>query len=444
MKIGLEANPTSDAPLGAIRRFRARILDPSRLSQSLGVADQAIVSGTNLLTTVIIGQTGDPWALGVYSLGFTIVVLTLSAQDAFISLPYTVYGNQNERHRRSEYAGNSLLMCLVSAAVLAGTMLLAALGLGLSGLYADKVAVVFVVALALPCVMLRELGRKMAFAHLEVRKAVWIDLTVALVQLCSLVGLAWAGWLSPALAFVAVAVSCAFASAYWLFRAKDQVAFDKQFLRGDLKQNWAFGRWLAAAQVGHNMQWYALHWLLAVWIGTSATGGISACMSIVMLSNPLLIGLGNVLSAQIAQSLPQGGLTAVRRAVFQTGLLLATAMIAFCVVIALFGDDLLLLLYGEEFVTYSNAASVLALALLFGALSSAADYGLKALGKTAATFGAVYCSLVISLGAAALLITPYGVVGCAYGLLAGSIAGTVVRVGVFMVLSRQPTVVVEG
>jgi O-antigen/teichoic acid export membrane protein len=231
--------------------------------------------------------------------------------------------------------------------------------------------------------------------------------------------------------------ACSVAGAYWWWQARRRLVVEFDHVRRDFQRNWVFGRWIAAAQAGHNIQWYVLHWLLAVFVGAAATGRLSACMSLVLLSNPLLIGLGNVLETQVARALPQGGLSGVRRAVLQTALLLGTLMSAFAIGIVMFGDELLSLLYGTEFASYGNVASVLAFALVFGSLGSAADYGLRALDKTPVTFAAVYCGLAVTLIVAGFSISQFGILGCAYGLLAGSVAGAAVRLTSVLVLTKD-------
>jgi O-antigen/teichoic acid export membrane protein len=419
-------------PLTWFSQLWAQAMSP----RSLAVVDQSFVSGTNFLTTVIIGQACDAASLGVYSLGFAVLVVLLSIQDAFVSLPYTIYGNQCQRHRQMEYAGSSWIFFLIFAALCASLVTAGGLLLIWSS-YSTFGGVVLVFAAALPILMLREFGRRMAFAHLDVWLALRIDAIVTALQLAALLLLARTGHLTPLAAFVVMGSACGVAGAYWWWQARRRVVVEPDRIRSDFQRNWVFGRWIAAAQAGHNLQWYVLHWLLAVFVGAAATGRISACMSLVLLSNPLLIGLGNVLETQVARALPQHGPAGVRRAVLHTALLLGTLMSAFAVGIVIFGDDLLSFLYGGDFAAYANVASVLAFALVFGSLGSAADYGLRALDKTPLTFAAVYCGLTVTLIVAGFSISQLGILGCAYGLLAGSVAGAVVRLSSVLILTRD-------
>ncbi len=57
----------------------------------LALLDQAVVSGVNFAFTMVLARFAGPVELAVYSLGFSIVLLALAAQETLITLPYTVY-----------------------------------------------------------------------------------------------------------------------------------------------------------------------------------------------------------------------------------------------------------------------------------------------------------------------------------------------------------------
>ena len=50
--------------------------------------DQAVVSGASFLATILVGRWCGPGELGVYSLGFTLLVSWGCVQESLIALPY--------------------------------------------------------------------------------------------------------------------------------------------------------------------------------------------------------------------------------------------------------------------------------------------------------------------------------------------------------------------
>src|SRR4051794_27056330 len=81
--------------------------------KGVALADQAIVSGASFVTTLVVGRVGGAEELGVYSLGFTLLVLALSFQDALVSSPYTVYSYRLESEDRARFAGSALTQLLI-------------------------------------------------------------------------------------------------------------------------------------------------------------------------------------------------------------------------------------------------------------------------------------------------------------------------------------------
>src|SRR4051812_6238069 len=105
--------------------IRAR---PDLRNGALSLFDQALVSGTSFLTSVIIGRLGSKEEFGIFYVALTIVYLARGIQEQLVSAPYVVYCHGRRDEARALYAGSSLMHCLGLSAVLA-VVLLAILGL---------------------------------------------------------------------------------------------------------------------------------------------------------------------------------------------------------------------------------------------------------------------------------------------------------------------------
>jgi hypothetical protein len=97
------------------------------------LADQAVVSGTSFITTIVIGRWCLPSELGIYSLGISLLVSWLAVQESVISLPYIIYRQRPVQGTPPEHAGSSLahnaLLSVLAIAVLGVT----AMGLSARG-----------------------------------------------------------------------------------------------------------------------------------------------------------------------------------------------------------------------------------------------------------------------------------------------------------------------
>jgi O-antigen/teichoic acid export membrane protein len=395
---------------------------------SLAVLDQAVVSGASFLTTVLVGRWCGAGELGVYSLGFTLLVLGTCIQESLIVLPYTIYLHRPRQETPAEFAGsalvhNGLLSALVLIILMAGSVILS-----ISRADPEFITVAVVLAAVIPTALLREFGRRFAFAHLRMAEALLLDLAVAAAQLAGLTWLASVGALSAPTAFCAVGVACAVAGTVWLYLAREHFAVRARQVVPALRQSWALGKWLFASQLTLSVQGYFIHWLLAGVAGTEATGIYAACMTVVLFANPLILGISNALAPRTAHAYSAGGRAALRRVVFQTTLILGAIMTVFCVAALFIGDDVMTLLYhGSQYEGYGHTVAVLAFATLVSALGMPASNALAAVERPRLIFSSGLVAVGLTVVVVPFLVAYWGVAGAAYGFLAGNLAGAVGR-----------------
>src|SRR5262245_49170720 len=75
----------------------------------LSVVDQAVVSGTNFATSVLLGRFALQEELGVYYLALSIIYFARGIQEQIVSAPYMIYCGRKEGRELAEYAGSSLV-----------------------------------------------------------------------------------------------------------------------------------------------------------------------------------------------------------------------------------------------------------------------------------------------------------------------------------------------
>ena len=91
-----EASPAREGSAGAATPrvesggVRGRIFRIISGAHALALADQAVVSATSFLTTVLIARWTGPSQLGAYAIGISLVASLLAVQDSLILLPYSI------------------------------------------------------------------------------------------------------------------------------------------------------------------------------------------------------------------------------------------------------------------------------------------------------------------------------------------------------------------
>jgi O-antigen/teichoic acid export membrane protein len=259
---------------------------------------------------------------------------------------------------------------------------------------------------------------------------------VAVIQIAALFWLGWTGRMSAATACAALGGACALTGLAWLYLARASFEIRADQVGPAIKQSWGLGKWLFTAQIATSVQGYVTYWLLALIVGTTATGVYAACMSVVLFANPLIIGLGiNVLLPRAALALQHGGGARLRREATRDLLLLGVPMTLFCAVVLFVGEDVMNLLYhGKEYEGNGPAVTVLALALLASTVGMPASNALASMERPRAI---VWVGLIAALLTVVLvwwLVVGWGLLGAAYGFLAGNVAGSIGRWAAFLAL----------
>src|SRR6185369_2985824 len=148
-------------------------------SGSLAIADQAVVSGTNFATSILLGWSGKT-ELGIYYLALSLLVFLRGIQEQLITAPYLVYAHRRSGTAAEVYAGSSLLHHLalgVLSSILVGGLLLAGIG-------PPEMKSIWILLLGIaPLYLLRDFARQMLFAQLNLRMALALDVLVAAIQL---------------------------------------------------------------------------------------------------------------------------------------------------------------------------------------------------------------------------------------------------------------------
>ncbi len=398
--------------------------------QTGALGDQAIVSGTNFLTTVLIGRACSQEDLGLYSLGFTFLIVLSSLQESLVNAPYAVFGNRLKDEPRKRLAGSVWVHHLFLLLIL--SLLLGITGLGSSLADGRKIAwLLWVLALTLPFVLIREFWRRIQFAHLSMTNAWIMSACASVVQLSILIVLIGLDWINPFTAHLAVGAACLLVGIPALWFSRHLLSPCREQIWSDLRSNWKFGRWLMATQMVGVVHGFVSYWILAGIKGTEATGAFAACMTIVMLSNPLILGMANYLGPQSSRSFAEGGRSAVRTTVLKSTILLTGAMSLFVLFILLFGSQILTIIYGPQYAEHSTTIHILAFAVLVGAMGIATEHGLRAMERSDTSFLSGLCGFAVTITGGSLAIPHWGVVGAAIGYLLGSTTSSTIRAIVF-------------
>lgn len=418
--------PTSPLATGISAPALVKSAEPLVRLGAFSILDQAIVSGTNFLTMLILARACSQEELGIYSLAWTVVLFLAAAQANLVSVPYTMYCHRRTGEALADYAGSAmvhqLMTSLAAVVCFLGLDLVLAFGIGPERL---RLAA-WVLLAAVPFILQRDYARRFSFAHMAIGTAIFMDLLVAGLQLAGLVFLWRVKWISAASGYAAVGAACAAACAAWWLLNRQPIRFSRRGLAHDWLLNWSFGKWALTSQIA-GLAFYALPWILAAVHGEAATGEFAACTTLVGLSNLFVIGMNNFLMPKAAQAYNHWGAQALGSLLWKAVCASLAVLGSLCVAVFFVGNLLAGLLFGSPYADTGFLMTILAVAALCDAVGLTAGTGLWAIDRPAANLVADLAQMCVTLVAALTLVAPYGAVGIAIAIVVGRVAGAALR-----------------
>lgn len=409
------------SPYGRARASLGATIESSTGKAVITILDQGVASATNFFASIIVGRICTKDELGLYMLGLSIVLLAMNTQNSLISSAYIVFSPKMAKGERRQYAGSTLVhetllaAFFVIALPIAGVLYVS--GGGSTGLE----RVLFALTLAISGIMLKEYARQFCFASLSAITVFLLDTAVFVLQIGGLVVLAFLGAVTADRALLVTGGATLIATLGWLLLRRSSYVLELGRIGLDFARNWTYCRWIFAMNLAYIASNLMYPWLLLVFHGPEANGVFGACFGVVFFANPFVLGLGNFLGPKAVHAYAAGGVANMRSVVNKATLFFAVTMSLFCVAMLLFGNWVLVFLYGEKYDGNGGTIAILALSQLVWSLTIPVNYALNAVERPDVAFKSLVVALVFTFTAGVWMVQVYGPVGIAGGLLAGNI-----------------------
>lgn len=424
--------------------FLARLSRRLPRTVALAVAGQAFASLTNFGTGMIVGRASGPADLGLYYLGFTILVFILEMQNALISTPYSVYAPRKNGDDAAWYRGSVLVhqgfLCLLVSLAFLLAALIASYGVGPQGIS----TVFLALAAASTGFLLRDQARRLCFAHMRMDLALVSDAAVAVLQLGGLALLWYLGGLNAVTAYLIVGVACGVAAAAYILTELRTARVSFARGRQEFARHWEFGKWIVASALVWSLSMNFYPWFIDYFHGTGAAGIWAAGFTLVSLGNVFIMGIHNFLGPKIATVYATSGEAALRAYVLEACLMLAIPLVALCVFLHFAGPFLLTTIFGEPFREAAGILVWLALNLSALGLGFIFSRGLFALERASLDFQVNFVPLALLFAAGVPLVRTYGLRGAAWALCLSSGVALCCRMAAFMLAQPRDEKVVTG
>jgi O-antigen/teichoic acid export membrane protein len=384
-----------------------------------GVSDQILISVVNFLTLFLIARSVEPDAFGAFSLVYGAMLIANYGQLAFITQPHNVIaaslrGGEYRLYTRS-LLGAQVMVGIVLAAVAAAVAVV-----GRAIVSHDTFLLLLAVVAALPLWQLQEFVRRVLYTERRQASAFANDLLSYGGQAILVAALAATGRLTAPAALYAAALTSAAACVlgYAQIRHSFQPA---AFNRRPIVESFGFGKWLAAAIGAHWVSTQGYLYLAAAILGVAVTGALRAVQLLLAPLHVLMFSLSTMLpirlSVVLANADERTGARAFARDARTALRMTLPIVVAYCVCVAVFADQILRAAYGSRYATYGRVLSIFALYYLLLYLAQFAATLLTAQRRTDWLFLGNAAAALVTVAAAWPLMHGFGAEGAAFLLV---------------------------
>ncbi|MBI3897910.1 MAG: oligosaccharide flippase family protein [Gammaproteobacteria bacterium] len=410
--------------------FRYRHWRRNYHAASWSLIDQSIVSLANFLSVLLLARFMAAAEFGGFVLAQTGLLLVTSLQTSLLTQSHNVLGAKLKGKCYRRFTGAVIVMQIVAGLGVCLLLALAGCGLFLSGARANGILWMTLAAAAFPW-MAQEFVRRVLYTRSAARAAAMNDVICYGLQLIGVLLLV--RYLSTS-SLTAVAVLLVFGGSsliavlFGVYQLRDHVEFAwrvrfQRRLRASTARVWRFGGWLLAQNV---TTWFGANghaWVVGALLGTEVVGLYRAAIHLVNLINPLRQAAFVYLPARASLMFAANGYTGLACWVRHVGTRLLLLLAPLVLLLVVFPEQLLRLMYGGKF-SGMGLGLILALAAAAQAISFARyplEVAVLAAGEPRRLFHINLLSIALLLTCGIGLIVSFGIVGIALSMLLISI-----------------------
>jgi len=402
------------------------------------LVDQAVISGTRLITQVAVGRFG-PDQLGLFGSAMGVVMTMVSLQEALVSTPYTVFAPRQSREKLSAFASGALLVQLLMMSLLTLGWVGIVLWKGSTGGWTGGILLVMTAMIWFaPFQLLREFGRRWMLANNLPRPALLLDVASTVLVVGLLAVAVWLHWINAWLALVLVTASNGLYVCLWLALYRREFPVRTTSPREFASLSWSYGRWIAGEGLCSVIMMYYLVWHLTFFMGEFQAGLFQSCMTVVFLANPFLLGFVSFLGPRAAGTWHKSGWLALWRLTWKSLLFVVAVLSVVAVFLGFAGEWLLVVVFGDQYAGNGPVVTMLGVGMIGLGISYVITCTLQTAGRPDVNFlGSVVSGLFLVVWS--FLFVREELMTAATGFVLAVFLGVLVRAIGLWIAPRNPS-----
>jgi PST family polysaccharide transporter len=383
-----------------------------------GLADQALTSAVSLVTTLIAAAVLAPADFGGFALALTAIYLVNTLQAGMITRPHNQIGAARPADRYAAYTAATALTQVAFSVLTAALGLLATIVAAVA--FPQHVPLALALTFAGIAWQVQEFPRRVLYTEGRAGDAFVNDLISYGGQVAALFALALLGHLTATSALVAIGVTSAIGAVVGVVQIRRSLtrSLDPEAVR----DNFALGKWLAAAEAAHWTSTQIYFFIAAVLLGPVAAATIRATQVLFGPLRIVLMYLYSILPAALARTREREGRDAMLGKVRRVYWGLVPVLLAYCIPLAVLAAPILHFLYRGRYADAAPVVVLTAVQYFFVCLIPVVSSLLQVEGLARHLFFVQVYVSVISIAFGWLLVLAMGVEGAVLGMAFGSIA----------------------
>jgi O-antigen/teichoic acid export membrane protein len=409
---------------GFLRQFLGR--------EMWALTDQAVISATNFLTSVMLLRFMGLREFGVFTLAWMSVLFVNSLQTALIVAPMMSIGPKQEEKDRPSYFGAVVFQELV---LVSCCFVLVFVAIKVSGSFfphKNLLHLAFPLAVSAFAYQMQDFVRRYFFATRQNRRALADDSLSYLTQLPILFLLHHAGHLNSVIALWTMAGTSILGLAlgwFWM----EPLEFSWEWIKSISLRHWRVSRWLTGSAL---LVWTSSNVFLLsapVYYGAAAAGVLKASQNLMGVTHVWFQGLDNIVPVETARRLRQGGVPSMLAYTRSILMKWGGLTLLFAIVMAAAPGFWLRLIYSPEMAQYGYILRLFALLYVIIFLGGPLRAGLQALEFTAPIFWSYLAMTVLAVVFAVPMAKWLGISGSLFGLIGAQVVfQSIVGVALFL------------
>ncbi len=414
-----------------------------RSRRSLTILDQALVSGSNFVTGILLVRGLGLVEFGRFTVAYAILLLANSVQLSFISSPMITLGSlcatpEERRHFVRGMFGVQILFCAI-ASVLAviGTAVYVAIHRQMSA-----ASFLLPFASAVVAFLMQDWLRRYYFTVGKAAASVWNDAISYLGQVVVLCLLWWAHRLTMNTALWSIAITSG--AAFAVGAVVERLGYTREETRDAWRRSHAISVDLGIA---NQLQWFVYQGAMLIGagvVGAQAAGGVRATQNIVGPVNVAYQAMENIVPVRAAEEMKRGGIERVSAFLLRFGGIGFVALLVFFSAAALFSKQFLSFFYGRQLHAY---AGVLDLQMLYFLLTwpiRQVSFLFRTIKKTRPILVGSIVAAVVSLALVYPAVRGFGAMGIMVAAVAAQVANLAYMVVAWMRMRRADAGTLEA